>query len=132
MSRATVLTRGRAMAERGMTDACVITRVDGEHTDQATGTITPTYVTVYTGKCRLQQAAAQASATDSGEARRLMVSRQLQLPVATSTGILADDLVTITACPNDADLVGKVFRVREEMAKTEATARRLGIQEETS
>lgn len=132
MSRESVLARGRAAAERGMVDACVITRLSGEYTDEATGVITPTYATVYTGKCRLQQTEAQASATDSGEARRLMVPRQLQLPVATSTGVLADDLVEITACVNDSDLVGKVFRVREEMAKTESTSRRLGIQEVTS
>lgn len=134
MSRATVLARGRAAAERGMRDSCVITRPVSASVDKVTGAVTPTSTTtVYAGVCRLQQAADQAAmGTDQGEAYRLMTKRELQLPVATSADVRANDIVTITACVNDAALVGMVFTVRDEAGKSEATARRLGIQAATS
>lgn len=132
MSRASVLARARAFAAGGFTDTCTITRVASSVTNKTSGVITPTLTTVYSGPCRVQQAQAQATREDAGEASRLMVPRELQLPVATSTGIQADDTVTITAAPYDADLVGRVFTVREEMAKSHASARRLGIEEVTS
>jgi len=132
MSAASVLARGRAAAEALMVDACVIRRVTGTTTDPNTGVITPTYSTVYTGKCRVQQTNPTAHSTDAGEARLLMLPRVLQLPVSTSTGIRADDQVTITASALDPDLADRVFTVRGEFAKTHATARRLGVEEVTS
>lgn len=131
MSAAGVLARGRAAAERNMVDACVITRRTGESTDPNSGVVTPTLITVYTGRCRIQAGDPHAEPTDAGEAEVLLAQRVLQLPVATSTGIEAGDRVTITASVNDPDLVNRQYVVRGEFAKTHATARRLGIQEVT-
>lgn len=132
MSAATALARGRAAAERLMVDACLIRRGTGTTTDPDTGVITPTYATVYTGKCRVQQTAPNAREALVGEAELLMLPRQLQLPVTTSTGVRAGHLVTITASANDPDLVDREFVVRGEFAKSHATSRRLGIDERTS
>jgi len=115
-----------------MTDTCTVKRETGTSTNTTTGVITPTYAQIYSGPCRLQDARATARPEDAGEARRLMVHRELQLPVTTSTGILADDIVTIVTCINDPDMVGKIFRIREEAGKSEASSRRLGIEGMTS
>lgn len=138
MSRETVLARGRAAAEKGMVDSCVITRPGGTVSDKVTGqAVEVDVVTVYGAdplnrKCRIQQAPDQAASADnSGENYTLLSKRELQLPVLTSGDVRARDRVTITACPNDPSLVGKVFLVQDEAGKTDATARRLGIRIET-
>jgi|SRR5690606_3036000 len=131
MSAATALARGRAAAERLMVDQCVVRRVTGTVTDPDTGVVTPTYATVYEGRCRVQQQQVQARATDAGEAALLMLRLEVHLPM-TVTGIAAGDEVIITASAHDLDLVGRVFVVRELAHKSHATARRLGVEERTS
>lgn len=132
MSRESILARGRATAEAGMRDACTIRRRTGESTNTTTGVVTPTWTTVYSGACRVQQSEGQAREEDPGEARVLLVRRELQLPVDASTGVRADDVATITASLNDSDLVGRAFVITGEAAKSEATSRRLGIVEVTA
>lgn len=127
-----LLASGRRAAERLMTDACVVRRKTGTVTDPVTGKITPTYTTVYTGKCRIQQATANPGDTTAGDAELLMVPRVLSLPVASSLGLRAGDEVEMTASAHDPDLPGRRFVVRGEFAKSHATARRLGIEEVTS
>lgn len=130
MSRATVLARGRAAAEAGMVDTCTIERQTGETTNPDTGVVTPTVSEIYDGMCRFQQKGAQAQQEDAGQAYLLLQRAEIQLPV-TATGIDVGDLITCTAS-RDPDLVGRVFRVRDLAYKTDATARRLQIQERTS
>ena len=48
-----------------------------------------------------------------------------------SEGLEVNDEITITASVNDADLVGRVFLVRDLMHKTHPTARRVGVVERT-
>ncbi|SCL21700.1 hypothetical protein GA0074694_3117 [Micromonospora inyonensis] len=115
-----------------MTDGCEIETVTGSTTDPESGEVTDTVEQVYAGRCRVQQATTTAGETNVGEAELLMLSRVLQLPVATSPGVRAGHRVRITACANDPDLVGRLFVVRTEFAKSHATSRRLGIQEATS
>ncbi len=124
MSRASVLARGRAAATAGMVDACTITRVTGHTTDPDTGVQTPTTATVYTGACRVQQ-------RTPGGARPADAGMELQLPNS-ATGIAVGDTAVITASVNDGDLLGREFRVRELAHKSEATARRIGVEEVTS
>lgn len=114
-----------------MVDTCLIQRRTGETTDDD-GNVTPTFVTVYSGKCKVHQQSVQARAADPGEAYVLMVRRELHLPVATSGGIRAGNEVTIIVSANAPDLVGRVLVVRDEAAKSAATARRLGVEERTS
>lgn len=132
MSRATVLARGRTAAEAGMADACTIKRLDtGSTTDPDTGYPTSTYTTLYSGKCRVQQQAVVARPHDVAEDEVLIVRFDLQLPVVGTEGLQVNDVVTITAAVNDADLVGRTFDVWELAHKSEATARRIGITERT-
>ncbi|PZF98257.1 DUF6093 family protein [Micromonospora deserti] len=132
MSAGSVLQRGRRAAERLMVDTCLIRRVTGTSTDPDTGQITPTFSTVYSGKCRVQQATANPGDTTTGDAELLMVPRVLWLPVASSPDVRAGDRVEMTASVYDPDLTGRRFVVRGEFAKSHATARRLGIEEVTS
>jgi len=128
-----VLARGRLFAESRMADACTIRRRTGQTSDPVTGAATPTYLSPdpYSGKCRVQQRNAQARGHDVGEDFLLIVRFELQLPVATSAGLKVGDLVTVTACVADPDLVGRVFTVFELVHKSEATARRVGVIERT-
>lgn len=115
-----------------MVDACVITRVTGETTDPDTGEVTPTVVTVYSGKCRMQQQVAEARPADVGQAYVLQQPFELQLPMVGSEGIQAGDKVQLTVSL-DADLTGaRRWWVRGLAHKTHATSRRVGLEEVTS
>lgn len=130
MSAASVLARGRAAAEALMVDACTIRRVTSQSTG-AGGVVTPTYSTLYTGKCRVQQDKAQAQQQDPGEAAVLMLRLEIQLPMSV-TGLQAEDVVTITASAHDPDLVGRVFIIRDLAHASHKTARRVQVMEKTS
>lgn len=115
-----------------MTDTCSIVRNVGETTDPFSGEVTTDWDTIYSGKCRLQQAnAARADQRDVGEAYVLLQQLEVQLPISV-TGIQVGDQITVTASVNDPDNVGRVLLVRDLMLKTDATARRLQVTEETS
>lgn len=129
MSRASALVRAQAAALAGMADACTIRRVTGKTTDPNSAQVTPTYATLYTGQCRVQQSIAQAAQHDAGEDYTLLVRFELQLPVSV-TGLRVSDEVTITAS-RDADLVGRVFLIRDLFHKTDESSRRVGVTERT-
>lgn len=131
MSRATVLARGRAAAERGMVDSVTITRKTGVTTNDLTGAVTPTVDAIYGGKCRVQQATAQGNRTDAGEVSVIVLGLQLQLPIVGSELVARGDVVVVDACANDSSLVGRTFTVRDLHHKSEATARRLTCEEVT-
>ncbi|GIE30171.1 hypothetical protein Ait01nite_032160 [Actinoplanes italicus] len=130
MSRASVLARGRAKAEEGMEDACTIIRIGDRVTDTTTGEVTEPATTLYTGKCRVQQATAQAQREDAGEDRLLMLRLEVQLPMSV-TGLEVGDRITITASENDPDLPGRVFRIHDLAHATHKTARRVQCLEVT-
>lgn len=130
MSRASVLARGRTMAEASMVDACVIERVTGTTTDVELLAVEETTTTVYTGPCRVQERGGYPRDVNTApDQPQLGIARELQLPVATSTDVQAGDRVTITASANDPGLVGVVSWLRGQPAKTEATARRFHMEE---
>jgi hypothetical protein len=125
-----LISQGRAQAEQQMTDTCVIRRVVGTTADDS-GVVTPTYATVYSGKCRVQQPSPSASDRDVGQASRSLQRLELQLPM-TATGLQPDDQATITASLTDPELVGRVFILRAMSRGTHKTARRIGVIEVTS
>ena len=131
MSRENVLARGRQAAEASFVDTCTIRRRTGTTTDPDTGQTTPTYSNLYSGTCRVQQKQAQANQADVGEAYLLMLMFEVQLPMSV-TGLRTEDEITITASAHDPDLPNRVFLIRELAHKTDATARRVGVQERTS
>lgn len=132
MSRASVLARGRAAAAASFIDTCTIRRLTGQVND-GNGGVTETWTQIYSGPCRVQEASIGGDATPErpGETTVLLVRRELQLPVITSTGIKADDHATIDTCVNDPDLVGRVLVVANESSASEKTARRLAMREVT-
>jgi hypothetical protein len=130
LNPAPVLARGRAAAEALMVDACTIQRKTGESTSTTTGAVTPTYSTLYTGKCRIQQRSAEARVEDTAEQYDRMLRLEVQLPMSV-TGLKVDDRITVTASAHDADLVGRQVWIRHLAHKTHATARRLVAEELT-
>lgn len=130
MSARRAVIRGRLAIEALMVDACTIQRLASSSTNPDTGVVTPTYSTVYTGKCRVQQTIPVAKPHDIGQAAVWLERLLLQVP-ASVTGLASDDLVTVTASSLDGDLVGRTFRVRELGHKTHVTARRAQIEEVT-
>lgn len=133
MSRASVLARGRVAAEAGMVDTCTITRSTVTGVNGQTGAQTIATTTLYTGPCRVhQRVPGGARGTNVGEANLLMLRSEVQLPVSAATdGLQVGDKITITAAVNDPDLTGRVLQIRELAHKSEATARRLGVEEVT-
>ncbi len=130
MSRGSVLARGRAAAEAGMVDACVVRRRTGKVTDPDTGESAITYDVLYSGRCRVQNGMAQAGQLTAGQDYLLLLRIEVQLPI-TVTGLEVGDEITITDAAHDPDLPGRVFVVRDLMHKTHATARRVGAIEKT-
>jgi hypothetical protein len=131
MSATSATLRGRLAAEALMVDTCTVQRQTGSTTNDTTGVVTPTYSTIYTGKCRVQQRVPVSKPADVGQAHVWLQRLELQVPMSV-TGIASDDLVTITDSLLDADLVGRTFRVRELGHKTHMTARRVQLEEATS
>lgn len=131
MTRASVLARGRAAAEAGMADACVIEHRTGRTTNDLTGYDTETWVTVYSGPCRIQQSVAMGQRTEAAEASIVVLRLEVQLPVVGTEAVDRGHRVTVTASVNDAALVGRRFKIRDLAHKSEATARRMTIEELT-
>ena len=130
MSRSRVLARGQLAAEAGMVDACTVRRRTGATTDPNTGVSTPTYSTLYSGACMVQNSRPMARPTDAGEDYLLLLRLEVYLPIAV-TGLEIGDEVAITTSVHDPDLPGRVFRVHDLMHKSFATARRVGVIEKT-
>jgi hypothetical protein len=130
LNPAPVLARGRAAAEALMVDACLIERETGEATSTTTGAVTPTYTTLYSGKCRIQQRTTEARVEDTAEQYDRMLRLEVQLPMSV-TGLKVDDRVTVTASVHDADLAGRQVWIRHLAHKTHATARRVVAEELT-
>lgn len=130
MSRASVTRRGQRAAEAGMVDTCTVRRRTGSTTDRDTGASTPSYTTLYTGPCKVQNSRAEAGRADVGEDYLLLLRLEVHLPAAV-TGLQAGDEIVITSAAIDADLPGRVFRIHDLAHKTWATARRVGVIEKT-
>lgn len=132
MSRASALARGRLAAEAGMRDTCSIRRELGTAVDDNTGDETIVWEQLYVGKCRVQQRSEANSQQETpGEDYQLLQRVELQLPMSV-TGLREADEVTITAAVADPDLAGTVYLIRDLFAKTDATARRVGVTRRTS
>ena len=130
MSRDTLLARGRGRLAEALVDTCLIQRVVGETTNLVSGKVDKTYQTVYSGACRVQQAAAPwAGPAAVGQAAIRLSALELQLPVKGAQGLLVDDQVTITAARNDPELVGRVFSIVGAHHASEKPTRRLPLQE---
>lgn len=126
MSADSVLIRAQAAALALMVDSCVITRLSSTASNPETGSTLSVYTTIYSGVCRIQQRSILARAFNVAEAEVYMVRLELHLPVSV-TGVLADDVVAVTASRHDPDLLTHSFRTRELGHKTYASARRFEL-----
>ncbi len=133
MSRQSLLLRARKAAELGMVDTCLIRRRvrDSDTTDDFSGVVEPTFQTLYEGKCRVQQHQASANQREVGEASLLLLQLEVQLPMSV-VGLRAEDEVLLLTSLTDPDLPGRSFLVRDLAHKTDASARRVQVQERTS
>ena len=128
MSATSATLRGRAAAEALQVDTCTITRIVSTTTDPDTGVVTPTYSTIYTGKCRLKLPVAVARPLKVGEAQEFTQHPILSLPALT-TGVQVDDILTVTASLLMPSLVGRVFHIRAVPGQSHMTAARFEVME---
>ena len=130
--RANILTRkGRAAAERLMTDTLTITRQSGRPvTDPITGKVTYPTMQVYSGKGRVQSRDVDAEDIIAAGTRTTLAEATVQVPVGVALAV--DDEVTVDASLTDPLMVGRVFRVVIIPRKTHATMVRAGVEEVTS
>ena len=128
MSVVGIIARGRRLAERLMVDQCIIQHQTGLVTDPATGVVSPAYATIYTGKCKVQTFTNRELLKSAGEYQFVIQRYEVQVPVS-AVGVQVNDEVVITATEFDPDLVGRSYRVVGLMNKSQATARRLGVEE---
>lgn len=118
----------RAHAESRMIDACRVTRPgegQGPWNDETRDYDPPAPVTVYDGRCEVQERDTQEQDRLAGEAELDTQRYTVKLPVAASVGVRKGDDVEITAATLDPDLQGRHFTVGALHHKTYATARRL-------
>ena len=123
------LAMGRRMAEAKMKDTCHITRPGPNVWDELTMLYTPSSINVYEGKCGLLNPyRAPTTASTPGQAQTVQMAR-LSLPVASSTGIKEGDVVEYLTSASDPDLPGKKFKVIGGAHQSDATARRVPVEE---
>lgn len=128
MSLTTILAHGRAAAQQRMLDTCTVRRITAVTTDDLTGAVTPTKTVVYSGPCRFKMAG-DGSPTDGGEVTVAVLSMEVHLPVVGSEAVAHGDEVTVDSALNDTALVGRTFRVASKQIKSEATVRRISVEE---
>ena len=126
MSAAYAALRGRLAAEALHTDACTVHRPGAPVTDPETGVVVPTLTLVYTGKCKVQSATAQAASPVAGGHVFTVESLRLDFPV--SSALRTGDVATIAASAMDPDLIGLTFRLVELARGTNRTADRWNVE----
>jgi len=123
-----IVLAGRRLAERLMDDTCIVRHQTGLATDPVTGVVSPAYSTVYTGPCKVQTFTNRELLKSGGEHEFIIQRYEVHLPIA-AVGVRTNDEATVTASLNDPDLVGRVYRIVGLSNKSQATARRLAVEE---
>lgn len=134
MSAVSAILRGRSFAMSLMIDTVTIKRLSGQVTNLQTGTVVDTYTTLYTGMGRIQRVRGQrlGSAHPAIVAGAQLYQQPLAVHVpVTVTGIILQDIVTVTNSILDPDLNGRQFWVQVLPPKSYTTAHRYGLQEVT-
>jgi hypothetical protein len=121
----------RRQAESRMRSRCRVVRSVGAPVKDESGELRAPTETIYEGPCRLRTVSTVTSAIEA--ASQLLVGQAaiLSFPVATSTGIRVNDIVTFV--PVDGDdldpaLLEQTARIAGLHFDTNATARRLPIE----
>lgn len=127
MSRDVALAAGRAFADVGFVDACIIQRVTASSTNLLDGTLDEELTTVYEGRCKLKHASPRAGQSEAAQAAVRLSAAEVHLPV--ESAVRVEDRVTITVCRLDPSAVGRRYTVVGEPAASYLTARRVPLQE---
>ncbi len=119
---------GRSAALALMQDSCVINvESAGLVYDPTSDTDVPAAgAQLYAGPCRVKPAPTDR-VVEAGAQTVSLFPFTVSVPVD-ATAYSIGDLVTVTACVLDPALVGKVLRVRQVLAGSHLTARRLGCE----
>lgn len=133
MSRDVILAAGRAAAEEGMTDACVvIERVAPGEWDEETNDYGPAEeVFSYEGPCKIKADGTQPALTESAGRPVVTIEPEIHFPVLTSGDIKTGQVVRVTDARYDPALIGREFIISGLSAASQATARRLRVKEES-
>lgn len=133
----------RVEAERNMTDTCTITRAGtgkgpwnestGQYDPPARVTVYGPSIAPHFGKCRLQIQSITNAASGSSSGDRTVTTQGdvLQLPVSETGHIVVNDVARMNVVVQDPDLVDHEFTVRGRHGKSQATSRRLPVEEVT-
>ncbi len=128
MDAASVIRNGRAMARRYM-EATGTTVTLGRNTGALDPeTFEPIPTIVYSGPGRVQTNENVVETVEVGGGSVTVQRYAVHIPVGDFTPQI-DDVVTVTACALDANLVGRVFLVRGLLHKSAATAYRLLVEQ---
>ena len=123
-----ILAQAQAVHEANMPDRCDIHRSTGTTWDEDAQATVETWEPVHTGlPCRLPTPTATGPVLVTGESVTL-VSVPVRVPLA-AHDVRGDDRVTITASPQDPDLVGTVVWVSHNRLRSLNTARLLECRE---
>ena len=95
-----------------LVDACTIARLTARGAINSTTLVydSPTNPQQYTGACLIRARPIAPIPTEFGQQSETRVEYDVYLP-HTATGILPDDLITVTASVTDAEMMGKVLKV---------------------
>lgn len=121
----------RSQAESLMRSECRIERLSEPVLDEETGLYTPARLTVYEGKCGLEFANTSAREVTPQSQSVVEQAPMLKVPVGATAAILPGDVGTLTAHPNDSQMVGMQFRIAGLHTRTWGTMRRLQIEVST-
>ncbi|KQR02485.1 hypothetical protein ASF72_10650 [Arthrobacter sp. Leaf141] len=114
-----------------MIDRCTVHRPGAKTTDPANGKVTRAMDEIYVGRCEFQQTVAQSTESEAGEHEFTAQDTVWKTPVGAGP-FKINDVVKVTAAPEDPQLIGRTFRVTELFNKTYATAQRSRVEELTS
>lgn len=128
--RKAALTMGRRAAEARMDDLCRITRQTGDRVlNEQTGQYETATITIYEDVCRvISPYRVPATPTGAGQTQNIENLR-LDLPISRSLGIHSGDTVEIIHAETDPDMLGRIYTVSTAAQQSDATARRIPIQE---
>jgi len=121
----------RAEAESRMTDTCTIYTAGAGRVwnDETLSYDDDEGVAIYSGPCRVKRGNTQAASEDAAGQPLTTQSLEVHLPVLTSSLVGVNDIVQITNAPHDPALLGRRFRITSSPAHSQATARRLPVEE---
>ncbi|WP_255368655.1 DUF6093 family protein [Agromyces sp. CF514] len=115
---------GQALAESLMVDTVLIRRKGPKVLNPSTGELEFTWSTIYSGKCRLVLRSGVVRDVDAQSQLLAVQGPRLDVPVAGTSGVRADDEFTITA----GETAGVTGRVAGRFDQSLKSARRLPVE----